>query len=261
MQFSFALPGDYRHADILRFHARDVEQLAERVEANRIWKGVTVNASPVVIGITLQKRRAVVEVDGAEAETVRVMAESMLALRLEPAAFEKAMCGDAMLGAIIQRQRGLRIPQTGTVFEAITWAVMGQQISVSFAVTLRRAFIRAAGVRHSSGLWCYPDAEATLRVSAEALGKLKFSRAKAETIVRIARMVKSGELPLESSAERSGSCSCGGGAVEDQGVGPWTAVHDAAGDWGGGLLFAACGDAAVRNNMALAAEFEGEDFD
>ena len=250
-KFTVSLPGDYRHEDILRFHARDVEQLAERVEGNRILKGVTVNAMPVVIGITLQKKRAIVEVDGAEGEgeLVRVMAESMLALRLEPADFEKAMCDDLMLGAIIQRQRGLRIPQTATVFEAITWAVMGQQISVSFALTLRRAFIRAAEVKHSSGLWCYPDAEATLRLTAEELGRLKFSRAKAETILRIARMVKGGELPLESWRSDPDPAHVEAELLKIKGVGPWTAHYTML----RGIGAPDCslhGDAAVRNNMA-----------
>ena len=242
---------------------RDVERLAERVEGNRILKGVTVNALPVVIGITLQKRRAVVETDAdaklstGDEKSLRVMAESMLALRLEPAAFEKAMCGDPMLGAIIQRQRGLRIPQTGTVFEAITWAVMGQQISVSFALTLRRAFIRVVGVRHSSGLWCYPDAEATLRVSAEELRLLKFSRAKAETILRIARMVKSGELPLESWRSDPDHVHVEAELLKIKGVGPWTAHYTML----RGIGAPDCslhGDAAVRNNIARLRNSKGK---
>jgi DNA-3-methyladenine glycosylase II len=263
VRFTFTLPGDYRHEDVLRFHARDVQQLAERVERNRILKGVTVRGMAVVAEIVLQKRRAVMEVraDGTLAKedtrSLRVMGESMLALRLDPSEFERLACTDVMLGRIVRQQRGLRIPQTGTVFEAITWAVMGQQISVSFALTLRRAFIQAAGVRHSSGLWCYPDAQATLRVSAEELGKLKFSRAKAETILRIAQLVESGELPLESWREKVDHAHVEAELLKIKGVGPWTAHYTML----RGIGAADCslhGDAAVRANMARLRKARGK---
>ncbi|MGS0627859.1 MULTISPECIES: hypothetical protein [Photorhabdus] len=33
---------------------------------------------------------------------------------------------------------------------------IGQQISVSAAISIRRRFIQAMGIQHPSGLWCYP---------------------------------------------------------------------------------------------------------
>ncbi|MGN6368912.1 MAG: DNA-3-methyladenine glycosylase 2 [Phycisphaerae bacterium] len=247
----------------MRFHGRDVEALAERVEGNRIVKGVTVRGMAVVVEIVLQKRRARLEflADGewnaGDERMLRVMAESMLGLRVDPSEFEQVVCEDAMLGEIVRQHRGLRIPQTGTVFEAITWAVMGQQISVGFALTLRRAFIRAAGVRHSSGLWCYPDAAATLRVTDEELGKLKFSRAKAGTILRIARMVEVGELLLETWREEVDHAHVERELLKIKGVGPWTAHYTML----RGIGAADCslhGDAAVRNNMARLRKARGK---
>jgi DNA-3-methyladenine glycosylase II len=50
---------------------------------------------------------------------------------------------------LVARQPGLRIVQSATVFEALTWAIIGQQINLPFAISLRRTFIEQAGRPHS----------------------------------------------------------------------------------------------------------------
>src|SRR5271163_3362060 len=191
VKFSMNLPHGYRRDEVLRFHARDAEALAERVEGHRISKGVTVEGVPVRVEITLEESRAACRADADELlsrsgkAAIEGIAKSMLGLWIDPSEFERSVRRDVLLGKVVKRQIGLRIPQTATVFEAIAWAVMGQQISVQFALTLRRSFIELGAKRHSSGLWCHPDAKATLKISADDLGKRKFSRAKAETILRV----------------------------------------------------------------------------
>jgi 3-methyladenine DNA glycosylase/8-oxoguanine DNA glycosylase len=126
-----------------------------------------------------------------------------------------------MLGELFRRQHGLRIPLTPGPWEALAWAIMGQQISLKAAVALRRELIAALGARHSSGLRAHPDPAAVAELDVEALRALKFSRSKAEYLIAAAKAVASGELPIANLRELSAKHSARLlGSV--RGIGPWT---------------------------------------
>jgi DNA-3-methyladenine glycosylase II len=150
---------------------------------------------------------------------VRQALASMLGLRIDPAPFLAAVADDPLLGPVAQRQPGLRVVQTSSIFEALTWAIMGQQINLPFAISLRRTFIQQAGCRHSSGMWCYPEAADAARIDIEQLTSRKFSRSKAETLLRLAHLVDSGRLALDRGADIE---QAGAELLAVKGIGPWT---------------------------------------
>jgi DNA-3-methyladenine glycosylase II len=132
--------------------------------------------------------------------------------------------------------------QSATVFEALTWAIMGQQINLSFAIALRRSFIQVAGIAHSSGLLCYPEAQKVARIDIDALLSRKFSRAKAETLLRLARLVSDGTLSLERDADIATASAA---LLAVKGIGPWTVNYALLRGYG----YADCslhGDVAIR---------------
>jgi DNA-3-methyladenine glycosylase II len=152
---------------------------------------------------------------------------NVLGLRIDPAAFGAAVQDDPWLGPVVARQPGLRIVQSATIFEALTWAIIGQQINLTFAIALRRTLIQLAGRAHSSGLWCYPEALDVARLDIGELTGRKFSNAKAETILRVARMVVDGSLVLERQAGVEDSSGLASAEVSEtllaiKGIGPWT---------------------------------------
>jgi DNA-3-methyladenine glycosylase II len=245
---TIALPAGYRHADAFTFHGRDADALAEQVDANarRIRKGVLLGGVPVMLDIMLHADRAECSVasDGAApGDAVHDALVNMLGLRIDPAPFEAAVHDDPLLGPVVARQPGLRVIQSATVFEALTWAIIGQQINLSFAIALRRTFIGLAGRAHSSGLWCYPEAADVARLDLEQLTSRKFSGAKAETLLRFARLVADGALSLDRADD---AAAVGERLLAVKGIGPWTVNYALLRGWG----YADCslhGDVAVRN--------------
>ena len=245
---TIALPAGYRHADAFTFHGRDADALAEQVEpeAGRIRKGVLLGSVPVMLDITLHADRAECSVasDGAApGDAVRDALVNMLGLRIDPAPFEAAVRDDPLLGPVVARQPGLRVIQSATVFEALTWAIIGQQINLPFAIALRRTFIGLAGRAHSSGLWCYPEAADVARLDLAQLTSRKFSGAKAETLLRFARLVADGALSLDRADDPA---AVGERLLAVKGIGPWTVNYALLRGWG----YADCslhGDVAVRN--------------
>ena len=241
--FTLDLAPGYRLHDVLAFHRRDTEAVAEQVEAHRLRKGVMLDGVPVLLDVAFEGRfgssrdslgapgRAVctVHADGKLSAAVRRRVEvqahdailNILGLRIDPAPFCAFAADDPLLGALVRAQPGLLIVQSATVFEALTWAVIGQQINLSFAIALRRTLIELAGRRHSSGLWCYPGPGDVAVLELDALLARKFSRAKAETLLRLAQLVHSGALDLELSPTNSIE-QISAALLAIKGIGPWT---------------------------------------
>jgi DNA-3-methyladenine glycosylase II len=248
---SIPLPADYRSADVLSFHARDAERLAEQVDDQRIRKAVLLDGVPVLLDVALGPAEAVCRIDadgGLDAAMLARAQEALcniLGLRIDPAPFAAFVQDDPVFGPLVARQPGLRIVQSATVFEALTWAVIGQQINLPFAISLRRTFIQQAGRAHSSGLWCYPEAADVARLDLDTLTSRKFSRAKAETLLRVARMADDGELPLAQDDDPARAAEQ---LLAIKGIGPWTVNYTLLRGYG----FADCsleGDVAVRGAL------------
>lgn len=224
------LPPDYDPAPVLAFHSRDAEGVCERTSDDRILKAVVLDGVAVLLDVALTPFEALCDVHAdaplsARAHTLAQEAlRSILGLRIDPAPFMALAAGDPLLAPLARRHGPLRIVQSATVFEALTWAVIGQQINLAFAISLRRSFVLAAGVRHSSGLWCYPEAAQAARIDLEALLRQKFSRSKAETLLRLATLVEQGALSLERSdaANSDGIAAISAALLAVKGIGPWT---------------------------------------
>ena len=248
--FALALPENYRLHDVLAFHSRDTESVAEEVSAERLRKGVLLDGVPVVLDIALQPTSAscTVLADGklskAAQQQVREAALSILGLRIDPEPFTAFAAKDKMFGPLTRAQPGLRIVQSATVFEALTWAIIGQQINLSFAISLRRTFILQAGRQYSSGLWCYPAAADAASLQIDDLTSRKFSRAKAETLLRLSQLVANGELDLDVSPSNSIE-QVSAALLAVKGIGPWTVNYGLLRGYG----YADCslhGDVAIR---------------
>jgi len=247
---SISLPPGYRSDDIFAFHGRDTEGLAERLAPGRIRKGVMLAGVPVLLDVRFGAETATCSVHADATLSASAQQEvddallNMLGLRIDPAPFLKAVEKDPLLGPLARRQPALRIVQSATIFEALTWAIIGQQINLTFAIALRRTFIEQAGRPHSSGIWCYPDAGDVARLDINTLLTRKFSRAKAQTLLRLAQLVDSGALTL-TLARGDAIAAISESLLAVKGIGPWTVNYALLRGYG----YADCslhGDVAIR---------------
>lgn len=224
-EIALALPPGYRSGDVLAFHGRDGEGVAEQVSASGLRKGVLLDGAAVLLEVEVDRDAARCTVDADAELTPALLAQAreallnILGLRIDPAAFAAFVRTDPVLGPVVARQPGLRIVQSATVFEALSWAIIGQQINLPFAIALRRTLIQLAGRVHASGLWCYPEAADVARLALESLTTRKFSRAKAETLLRLAQCVAEGRLDLDRERPVADIVQ---ELLAIKGIGPWT---------------------------------------
>jgi DNA-3-methyladenine glycosylase II len=251
-----ALPPDFRARDILEFHSRDAQAIAERVDDSTLSKGLSWQGQPACLKIGFREMHAEValSVDGAADSTDRVavlefLTRRMLGLTQRIEVFEARYREHPQLGALISRQAGLRVPVAASPFEALTWAVTGQQISLGAATALRRNLIQAVGLRHSGGLACYPDAPGIARMNVEELRQAGFSQTKAQTLLTLSRMVEDGQLPLDQWVVHAPETEdIRAQLLRIRGIGPWT-VNYALLRGFGWLDGSLHGDAAVRRGL------------
>lgn len=120
---------------------------------------------------------------------------------------------------------GLHVPQTGSVFEALILAVLGQQISAQVAFKLRNALIETYGPRLTiDGVTyrAFPSPDLISSTSLEALRVIGLSARKAEYVLDVSRRITSGEIDLEALRNRSDE-EIIATLTDIRGVGDWTA--------------------------------------
>lgn len=248
------LPPGFRAEDVRALHGRDAQQVAERLTPNGFEKGVAWSGAPALLSVGFDGdiAEARLDVDGYAGPDaplrLAAMARRMLGLTQRVEAFEASYADHPQLGALIARRPGLRVPLNATPFEALSWAVIGQMISVEAAMSMRRKMVLAAGLRHSSGLACPPDETALAALPEETLRAAGLSRAKTATLKALAERLAAGpplpeswdgEPPAEAICERLAGI---------RGIGPWTVGYALLRGFGwlDGSLH---GDVAVRRNL------------
>ncbi|HET8696977.1 MAG TPA: Ada metal-binding domain-containing protein [Gammaproteobacteria bacterium] len=247
--FMLQLPLGYRAAEVLAYHARDPASPCERVEGATIFKALALDGGYAVLEMSLERSAAWCRIHpegklpAGAAETAHAVALRMLGLTADVAAFETRALRDERMAPLLARRRGLRLPLTPTEFEGLSWAIIGQQINVAFASSLRRELLGLAGTR-VRGMVAHPSAARVAELSVADLTRRRFSRSKAEYLIGAARALASGALPA-ALAERS-AVAAEQELVRVRGIGTWTARY---------VLMRGAGfaDCAPAGDVALAA--------
>ena len=133
--------------------------------------------------------------------------------------------GDPALAAICERFYGLHLPHTASVFEALTLAILGQQITTSLARIVRTLLIETYGLRlafDGADYYAFPRPDTLASASLEDLSQLKLSYRKAEYVQDIARATRDGIGGLDCLNEKSDE-EVVRQVTQLRGVGYWTA--------------------------------------
>jgi AraC family transcriptional regulator of adaptative response / DNA-3-methyladenine glycosylase II len=228
--FTLALPAGYRTEDILAYHGRDPLSLSERVDGQTLAKAMLVAEQAVALELAFEGGRARCRVFAPEPPgpaamgAIQLRAVRMLGLGADPAGFERSvreLAPGSCLSQLAALRPGLRIPLTADVWESLVWAILGQQVNLAFAYTMRRRLTELCGAPAPLGLRAHPTPAAVAALDPADLKPLQFSRSKAEYVIGLARKTADGSLPLEALPEGSATSAALRLGAE-RGIGPWT---------------------------------------
>ncbi|MEX0426500.1 Ada metal-binding domain-containing protein [Nocardioides sp. DS6] len=141
----------------------------------------------------------------------------------DPCAVGEAFAGDPILGPLVRRWPGLRVPGSVDGPELAVRTVVGQQVSVAGARTVLGRIVAAHGTPVDTGVdgltHLFPSPAALAAIEP---GVLPMPRARGRTIATLASAVTAGDLCLDRGTDRAGVRAA---MLALPGIGPWTADY------------------------------------
>jgi len=177
------------------------------------------------------RAQLVIEITGAGARSpeAKAIADGILTRVLgattDVRPFYRSFRRDALLGPLIRRHIGLRVAGRLTVWETLLQIVLSQQINLKLAHAMLGALAENLGRRariDGRTYYSFPSPRAFASESVASLRRFRLSRAKAETLKRLAAAFESGELSDEALRQLSDDDVLEV-LTSHKGVGRWTA--------------------------------------
>lgn len=134
---------------------------------------------------------------------------------------------DPLLNQTLNKCYGLRIMGIPDLFEALCWGVIGQQINLAFAYSLKKQFVEQFGEKiewDGQTHWVFPTYERIAQLTPSDLAGIKMTTKKSEYIINLAQLMASGELTKEQLKSMSMQ-EAEHTLVSIRGIGPWTANY------------------------------------
>jgi DNA-3-methyladenine glycosylase II len=228
--------GPFRFDLALRYLATSPSTVAELVDGRgyaRAFRAATGAAVALVSaphGGAAGALRLRVVGDGAgpsALEQAERIARDAFGLDLDAVGASSVVARDRAVAPLAERYRGLRPLAIPDPFEALCWAILGQQINVAFAARTKRALIERYGQPvelDGARLWLFPPPERLVELTPEELRPLQISRQKALYLAELARAVVGGQLDLDRVRTLPDETAIAA-LTRLKGVGTWTAEY------------------------------------
>ena len=196
-------------------------------DGDRLLRAWGAPDEPWVLSVEPKGQRWRVEAWGADGPTARAAARALFSLDHQVEEFYRLVRAEPTLRGTDRRFRGLRIPRDAHVYEALIHAIVGQQLSVRAAHTMKErllertgAFLEADGVEVPR----VPTPKELRSLDVPGLRSTGMSGVKSRSLLALAAAVEDGSLPAGELASLPIET-----AVESldrlPGVGRWTAEN------------------------------------
>lgn len=231
--FSIRTPTEFSFSLCLAYLQRSPLEVLHRCEDNSVTKALRIEGKSVVFRVREgPESQLLVEIlngsvsSAGSGQLISYVRDWFdLDTKLKP--FYRLAGKDELLKGLVKKFRGYRIVGQPDLFESLVWAVLGQQINLSFAYKLKNRFVSEFGERQDLGgnlYFMFPSPEAVSKISANQLLALQFSRQKASYTLGISAAFLEGRiskeklmgLPLEEAKHE---------LMKIKGVGNWTANY------------------------------------
>ncbi|WP_276373064.1 DNA-3-methyladenine glycosylase [Chryseolinea sp. H1M3-3] len=225
-------PQEFSYELALTFLKRSPRELLHKVVEDRIEKALRIDDAIIIFSIHYDEQDLIVDflntnVTVAQATEVVKYIREWLDLDTDLKPFYVMCQKDKLLKGLVESFYGYRIVGQPDLFESIVWAVLGQQINLQFAYTLKQRFVEQFGEEvtlKEETYYLFPTPDAVARLTPEQLLPLQFSRQKAAYTINIAQAFAKGHvskeklvnLPLKEAKEL---------LMKIKGIGNWTANY------------------------------------
>ncbi|HUM45313.1 MAG TPA: DNA-3-methyladenine glycosylase [Chitinophagales bacterium] len=231
--FVIETPKEFSFQQCLHFLNRSPHELLHTTHGQRVEKIILVNGKTILFSITADVYNNLIvtvlnhRITSAVQKTVSDYIEEWYDLKNDLKPFYKMALKDVLLRPLVKKYSGYRIVSMPDLFESLSWAIIGQQINLTFAYRLKQQFVAAFGTKFlwkGQTYYHFPLADVAAALEPAALLALQFSRQKAEYIVTVARAFASGLISKEKLSKFSFD-EAKQSLMELKGIGNWTANY------------------------------------
>lgn len=226
-------PALFSFEECLWFLNRNYDDCLHHIEPGRLSKAITINGEN--IAFTVQADETHLQVGLTHGCQDIVVQQSLIQyitdwfdLERDIAPFYQLLQKNKTLGYMAKDFAGFRLISIHDLYEALCWSIIGQQINLNFAYTLKRRLVEQYGQRlevDGQSLYIFPRPEVLQYVSVEALRAQQFSVRKAEYILLVSKMFADGSI----SRQMVQACASYEAQVQlltaIRGIGVWTANY------------------------------------
>ena len=233
MKFKISLPNEFSLDLSLAFLKRSPKELLHRYAEKSVRKLLRIDGNDVLFELTATRDHSLKvnilngPISRSQKNELVTYIKEWLDLDTDLKPFYAMASKDRLLGSLITKYYGYRIVGQPDLFESLVWAVLGQQINVQFAYTLKQRFVEKFGSKlifENEEYFMFPTPETVGLLSDEQLLPLQFSRQKSKYTILIAEAFASKQiskekltgLPLLQAKEL---------LMTIKGVGNWTANY------------------------------------
>ncbi|WP_125768235.1 DNA-3-methyladenine glycosylase 2 [Companilactobacillus furfuricola] len=232
--FVLPVPAIFSWAKILKYLRRDPNELAYRIVGRRIRRAFVIDGKKVLCEIMYHPRLKTISVTILNqvqvTENIRQQLQDFVTewfdLDQDLSTFYEMAQTDPILKKVLKKQAGLRLVGIPDLFEALVWEIVGQEITVNFALSLKQNFIKRFGQTidfQDSTYWIFPSAEIVAEASKQELLDLKLTNHKAEYLLDISSKIASGNMTKQEYRKYDNFEDAEKAMTKIRGIGPWTA--------------------------------------
>jgi len=230
--FTIQVPEEFNFEVCLAFLKRSPREVLHRINGDNVRKLIRIEGVDILFEIRPGNKCLEVLVlnekltSRLQTELIQFIVEWFdLATDLKP--FYALAASDKLLKDLTTKFYGYRIIGQPDLFESLVWAVLGQQINLQFAYTLKKRFVEQFGSKllfEEMDYFLFPKPQTVALLNDEQLLPLQFSRQKSKYTVLIAEAFATGALS-KSSLESLPFVEAKEKLMKIKGVGNWTANY------------------------------------
>lgn len=226
------VPKEFDYKMNFQFLERSPRELLHKTIGASVYKLVKVDGEKVLFTVKEGDGKLIITFENglpteAAKQYVKNYVREWFDLESDLTEFYALARKDKTLSNLIDKYFGYRIIGQPDLFESIVWAVLGQQINLQFAYTLKQRFVEKFGERlhwQENSFYLFPTPEIVAGLSHDILLPLQFSRQKSNYVVNIAQAFASGEISKDKLAGLSLK-DAKDKLMKIKGVGNWTANY------------------------------------
>ena len=193
-----ALSQPFNPEELLWFLSRGYDETIYKVEGRSIYRAFLADKEKILVKITPYNH--VISIDwlqGLPNETVIDFISEWLDLETNLSGFYDLLRADPILDYMADDYKGLKLVGMPDLFEALCWAIIGQQINLTFAYKLKRRLVEKYGEfidYEDTRYYLFPAPEVLMEATPEDLKTMQFSGSKASYLINMAAAFVSGDI-------------------------------------------------------------------